>query len=81
MADESADHLTTSESSRAAGAHTGPRPGAITLARHGEPALSRKIRFNAPAYGDWWARYEEGGLLPGQTPPDSLKATAKRAER
>lgn len=37
------------------------RPGVITLARHGEPALSRKVTLNAPQYGDWWARYEEGG--------------------
>ena len=56
-----------------------PRPGVITLARHGEPALSRKVRFNAPSYGAWWARYEEGGLLPGQTPPDSLVETARQA--
>jgi broad specificity phosphatase PhoE len=75
MADEYADRLSTIRSPGAAGV----RPGAITLARHGEPALSRKIRFNAPAYGEWWARYEEGGLLPGQTPPASLKATAARA--
>ena len=80
MADESADHLSTTQVPGAAGAHAaGVRPGAITLARHGEPALSRKIRFNAPAYGDWWARYEEGGLLPGQTPPTSLLATARDA--
>lgn len=79
MADESADHLSTSQATGAAGARPGPRSGAITLARHGEPALSRKIRFNAPTYGDWWARYEEGGLLPGQTPPASLVATARDA--
>jgi len=81
MADESADHLSSREPSGlgTAGVQAAPRPGAITLARHGEPALSRKVRFNAPAYGEWWARYEEGGLLSGQTPPDSLKATARRA--
>lgn len=81
MADESADHLSSREPSGQATAAppAASRPGAITLARHGEPALSRKVRFNAPAYGEWWARYEEGGLLPGQTPPDSLKATARRA--
>lgn len=48
------------------------RPGVITLARHGEPALSRKVRLNAPEYGEWWARYEVGGLKDGQTPPDQL---------
>ncbi|MDI1365008.1 MAG: histidine phosphatase family protein [bacterium] len=53
--------------------------GLITLARHGEPALSRKIRFNSAAYGEWWARYEIGGLKAGQTPPESLVATAREA--
>jgi broad specificity phosphatase PhoE len=55
-------------------------PGAIVLARHGEPALSRKVRFDAKTYGDWWARYEEGGLLAGQTPPDCLLEIAARSE-
>ncbi|MDB5455009.1 MAG: Phosphoglycerate mutase [Caulobacter sp.] len=57
-----------------------PRPGAITLARHGEPALSRKVRFSGRRYGEWWALYEEGGLRPGQTPPQSLLALGRRAE-
>jgi broad specificity phosphatase PhoE len=48
------------------------RPGAIILARHGEPALSRKVRLNADEYRTFWASYEVLGLLPGQTPPDSL---------
>ena len=30
-----------------------PRPGQITLARHGEPALSRKVILDAKAYGEW----------------------------
>lgn len=47
-------------------------PGVVTLARHGEPALSRKVRLNAPEYGEWWARYEVGGLKEGQTPPEQL---------
>ncbi|PXA83795.1 histidine phosphatase family protein [Caulobacter sp. D4A] len=55
-------------------------PGAIVLARHGEPALSRKIHFSAQAYGDWWALYEEGGLLAGQTPPDCLLDIARKAD-
>jgi hypothetical protein len=49
-----------------------PRVGAITLARHGEPALSRKIRLNAREYREFWARYEVGGILVGQTPPTML---------
>ncbi|WP_282008577.1 histidine phosphatase family protein [Brevundimonas aveniformis] len=48
------------------------RSGAIVLARHGEPALSRKIKLTSDGYRDWWGRYEVGGLLEGQTPPDCL---------
>lgn len=48
------------------------QPGIITLARHGEPALSRSVRLNAKAYGEWWALYEIGGLKTGQVPPPSL---------
>jgi broad specificity phosphatase PhoE len=59
---------------------TPARPGVITLARHGEPALSRKVRLNAPEYGDWWARYEEGGLKAGQTPPSGLLEIARDAD-
>lgn len=56
------------------------RPGVITLARHGEPALSRQVRLNAPEYGEWWGRYEEGGLKAGQTPPASLVEIARSAD-
>jgi broad specificity phosphatase PhoE len=55
------------------------RPGAIVLARHGEPALSRRVKLTSAGYRDWWGRYEEGGLLEGQVPPDSLKAFAASA--
>jgi broad specificity phosphatase PhoE len=48
------------------------RPGSITLARHGEPALSRKVRLSSREYREFWARYEVMGLLPGQTPPAAL---------
>jgi broad specificity phosphatase PhoE len=48
------------------------RPGAIVLARHGEPALSRRVRLSAGEYRKFWADYEILGLLPGQTPPDTL---------
>jgi broad specificity phosphatase PhoE len=58
-----------------------PRPpGSITLARHGEPALSRRVKLDAEGYRRWWALYEEGGILPGQTPPDGLLALARRAD-
>jgi broad specificity phosphatase PhoE len=53
--------------------------GAITLARHGRPALSRKVMLSATDYGRWWGEYEVLGLRPGQTAPESLKATARSA--
>jgi broad specificity phosphatase PhoE len=49
------------------------------LARHGEPALSRDIKLTAPGYRDWWARYEEGGILTGQTPPPGLLEMSRQA--
>lgn len=55
------------------------RPGAIILARHGEPALSRKCLISARQYGDWWGQYEVGGLRAGQTPPATLVAAAEGA--
>ncbi len=55
------------------------RMGAIVLTRHGEPALSRKIMLTSAGYRDWWARYEEGGLLGGQVPPACLVDTARAA--
>ncbi len=53
--------------------------GAVILARHGEPALSRRVRLTAAGYRDWWGRYEAGGLKPGQTPPASLRSMAAAA--
>ena len=61
------------------GALVATRPGAIILTRHGEPALSRKCLITARQYGDWWAKYEIGGLLAGQTPPAELVAAAQGA--
>jgi len=55
-----------------------PRRGAIVLARHGEPALSRKVRLNAQEYRAFWAEYEVLGLLPGQSPPAALAAFVER---
>lgn len=55
------------------------RPGSITLARHGEPALSRKCMLTSDQYREWWAKYEIGGLRAGQTPPPELLATAEGA--
>jgi broad specificity phosphatase PhoE len=56
-----------------------PARRAIALARHGEPALSRKVKLSSSGYRDWWAVYEEGGIHDNQSPPGSLKALAKRA--
>ena len=57
-----------------------PGSGWILLARHGEPALSRAIRLDARGYREWWARYEEGGILPDQTPPSGLLEMARNAD-
>lgn len=55
------------------------RAGGIVLARHGEPALSRKVKLSARQYREWWALYEAGGILDGQTPPRHLMEAARRA--
>lgn len=56
------------------------RPGVITLARHGEPSLSRRVRLSAQQYREFWTNYEALGIRPGQTPPSDLVATAGRCE-
>lgn len=64
------------------GATTTPdvaRSGAVILARHGEPDLSRKVLLNAEGYRRWWGVYETKGLRDGQSPPEDLKAVARRA--
>lgn len=58
----------TAEAKRAAVRH-----GAIILVRHGEPDVSRKVRLSAAEYRAFWANYELLGLLPGQTPPATLR--------
>lgn len=68
---------TPSEAPRAAQA--APAVGAIILARHGEPALSRKCLITSDEYRDWWGRYEVGGLRAGQTPPQALLSAAEGA--
>lgn len=55
-------------------------PGSITLARHGEPALSRAVKLDAAGYRAWWAKYEEGGIRDGQTPPENLLGLARDAQ-
>jgi broad specificity phosphatase PhoE len=68
---------TPSEAPSAAQAR--PAVGAIILARHGEPALSRKCMITSDEYRDWWGRYEVGGLRAGQTPPQTLLTAAEGA--
>ncbi len=53
--------------------------GTIILTRHGRPALSRKVLLNATEYRAWWARYEVGGLLDGQSAPPELTRFAQTA--
>ena len=77
--DSTEDSVAQPAGGSASRALVGVRPGAITLTRHGEPALSRKCLITARQYGDWWAKYEIGGLLAGQTPPPELVATAQGA--
>jgi broad specificity phosphatase PhoE len=55
------------------------KPGAVILARHGQPALSRRCMLSADQYREWWADYEIGGLAEGQSPPQPLMDTAQRA--
>lgn len=60
---------------------TAARAGSIVLARHGEPALSRRVKLDSEGYRRWWARYEEGGLLSGQVTPSALAEVAGRADK
>ena len=79
-----ADHLSSSFVERRAEpapAAVAVRTGSILLARHGEPALSRRVKLNAEGYRRWWAKYEEGGLLHGQVAPPALVEAARDAER
>ena len=60
-------------------ADTVAKPGAVILARHGQPALSRRVMLSADQYREWWADYEIGGLIEGQAPPQRLLDAAQRA--
>jgi broad specificity phosphatase PhoE len=58
---------------------TAEKPGAVILARHGQPALSRERMLSADEYREWWADYETGGLAEGQAPPEALMQAAEQA--
>jgi len=55
-------------------------PGAITIARHGEPNLDRRVSLDWRGYEAWWARYDEAGLKPGQEAPPGLREQAAAAQ-
>lgn len=57
------------------------RQGVITLARHGEPALSRQCRLSADEYAQWWGLYEQGGLKLGQAAPQALINLAQEVDQ
>lgn len=44
----------------------------IVVGRHGKPALDRSQAVDCHGYADWWARYDAGGLSPGQRVPPHL---------
>ncbi len=54
--------------------------GRIITARHGRPSLSRDLTLSSREYGDWWARYDESGLTPGERPPEGLVEIASRSK-
>ena len=54
--------------------------GSISIARHGEPALSRRIKLSAEGYRRWWAAYEEGGILDADSPPAALLDIVRDAD-
>jgi broad specificity phosphatase PhoE len=51
----------------------------IILARHGKPALSRRVMLSSDTYRIWWTRYEAGGLRRGQVAPEAVKVAARDA--
>ena len=55
-------------------------PGAITIARHGEPDADRRERVTWRGYEKWWEQYDLAGLRPGQSAPDPLIEQAAQAD-
>ncbi len=52
----------------------------IIIVRHGKPALSRKVRFTAQGFRDWWLLYDAGGLVPKQKVPKKIRKYAQDAD-
>ncbi len=52
----------------------------IIIARHGKPALSRKVRLTWREYREWWAKYDAGGLAEHQKIPKRLRRWTEKAD-
>lgn len=44
----------------------------IVIARHGRPALSKKVWLTAGGFRNWWKKYDESGLDANQKAPRKL---------
>lgn len=57
-----------------------PKPGLITIARHGKPDANREARLDWRGYEDWWDNtYQPAGLVADEAAPEGLKAAAADA--
>lgn len=52
----------------------------IIIARHGKPALSRKVKLNWREYREWWKEYDKGGLQSEQKIPKRLSDWVSKAD-
>ncbi len=52
----------------------------IIIARHGKPALSRKVKLNWREYREWWKEYDKGGLQAEQKIPKRLQNWVNKAD-
>lgn len=59
---------------------TSPSVDMLIIARHGKPALSRKVSMTWRGYREWWTRYDAGGIVPNQKVPKKLLHWVKRAD-
>ncbi|MBL8548490.1 MAG: histidine phosphatase family protein [Hyphomonadaceae bacterium] len=54
-------------------------PGWIAIVRHGRPKADRSVRIDWRGYEQWWAAYQEAGLMEDQAPPERLLRLADDA--
>ncbi|RKQ70847.1 broad specificity phosphatase PhoE [Litorimonas taeanensis] len=52
----------------------------LIIARHGKPALSRKVFMTWRGYREWWGRYDAGGIVPNQKVPPKLLRWVEQAD-